>query len=235
MKSSRLATWLEQTWLQCYLDRQLTKEENTWFETYALDKPDLLAAIGVDSTLRDALVVDPQFETGFCVDPPAPQAIDSQDNRGLTGRAHRIVGMKRFRLMHLGVAIVFSLIIGFGMGWYTNRYLAKRISSTVLASPTRIVFDQVHAGSLRPRVEHINRALAYDLVQIALPPGAEKVSLRLGTGQTRALQVGPDGLVGFLMDHNILRTAIDVQVRYSWRNRQMVFPLDFTDISPDQG
>lgn len=234
MNSPRLATWLEQTWLACYLDRQLTKDEAAWFEAYVMNKPELLAAIDVDSTLRDSLAADPQLDTGFRVDPAVVSAKDDQLGRRLSGQVLPAAAKKRSRLARPAGAILVSLLVGFAVGWFTHRYpLLETTSDGVLASPTRIVFDQIQAGSIRPRVEHINRALAYDLVQIALPPGAEKVSLKLGAGQTRELQAGPDGLVSFLLDHDALKDAVNAQVCYSWRNRHVTVPLDFSQIGLD--
>ncbi len=50
-----LATWLEDAWLERYLDRELTDAETAWFEAYMLDKPRLIAAIDSDTSLRDGL------------------------------------------------------------------------------------------------------------------------------------------------------------------------------------
>jgi len=55
MASPQMAEWLESAWLARYLDRQLSGEENAWFESYVLDKPHLLTAIETDTHLRDAL------------------------------------------------------------------------------------------------------------------------------------------------------------------------------------
>jgi hypothetical protein len=56
---ARMNAWLEQAWLTRYLDRQLASDEATWFEAYALDKPELLAMIDADTRFRDALADDP--------------------------------------------------------------------------------------------------------------------------------------------------------------------------------
>jgi hypothetical protein len=45
-------------WLVRYLDRQLASKESAWFESYAMDKPVLLAKIEADTRLRDALAAD---------------------------------------------------------------------------------------------------------------------------------------------------------------------------------
>ena len=52
---TRMTTWLEQVWLDSYLDRQLAGEEAQWFEAYAVERPELLVTIETDTRLRDAL------------------------------------------------------------------------------------------------------------------------------------------------------------------------------------
>ena len=56
MTPTRMRAWLEQAWLIQYLDRQLAAEEATWFEAYAMDRPELLRTIDADTRLRAALV-----------------------------------------------------------------------------------------------------------------------------------------------------------------------------------
>jgi hypothetical protein len=51
-----MTAWLEQVWLDSYLDRQLAGEEAQWFEAYAVERPELLVTIEADTRLRDALV-----------------------------------------------------------------------------------------------------------------------------------------------------------------------------------
>ncbi|MEO7917512.1 MAG: hypothetical protein ABIR16_07690, partial [Dokdonella sp.] len=50
-----MPTWLEDAWLHRYLDGDLTEPELIWFETYALDKPRLIAEIENDTALRDGM------------------------------------------------------------------------------------------------------------------------------------------------------------------------------------
>lgn len=235
MNSPRLATWLEQTWLACYLDRQLTKDEAAWFEAYILDKPELLAAIDLDSTLRDALAVGPGLNTGFETERSAESesaaALESDKYglaRGLPSRRHRIVALTRSWRMRLGTAVAVSSIVGLGAGWYGNGHLRGSARSTVVASPTRIVFDRLRDGPVRPRIEHADSASAYDVVEVALPPGAKDVSLHLGSEPARKLSPAPDGFVSFLLDREILKKPLQASVRYSWRDQRVTLPLDFS-------
>lgn len=50
-----MPSWMEEAWMQRYLDRELTDEESSWFEAYCLDRDHLLAAIEADTQLRNLL------------------------------------------------------------------------------------------------------------------------------------------------------------------------------------
>ena len=39
---TRMAAELERRWLDRYLNRELSSDDRDWFESYLLDKPDLL-------------------------------------------------------------------------------------------------------------------------------------------------------------------------------------------------
>jgi hypothetical protein len=47
-----LAPWLEQIWLDRYLDRELDEGAHAAFETYLLTRPHLIAALEADNALR---------------------------------------------------------------------------------------------------------------------------------------------------------------------------------------
>lgn len=50
-----LAPWLEQIWLDRYLDRELDPGALAAFETYLLTRPHLIAALEADNALRDLM------------------------------------------------------------------------------------------------------------------------------------------------------------------------------------
>lgn len=52
---SRMAAELERRWLDRYLNRELSEIDRDWFESYLLDKPDLLVYLEADTALGDGL------------------------------------------------------------------------------------------------------------------------------------------------------------------------------------
>src|SRR5512144_1617402 len=53
--TARMTPWLEQAWMERYLERQLADDELEWFEAYLLDKPHLLDRWSTDLALRDGV------------------------------------------------------------------------------------------------------------------------------------------------------------------------------------
>lgn len=49
-----MAPWLEQAWMERYLNRELTEDESDWFEAYLLDRPSLLPHLMSDRLLAEA-------------------------------------------------------------------------------------------------------------------------------------------------------------------------------------
>jgi len=88
-----MSAWLEQAWLIQYLDRQLAGEEAQWFETYAMERRELLATIEADTRLRDALAAaasirhtDMSFDGGGRPGGAADNALAAIEKSGGTGR-----------------------------------------------------------------------------------------------------------------------------------------------------
>lgn len=52
---NRMAAELERRWLDRYLNRELGTADRDWFESYLLDKPDLLVYLEADTALGDGL------------------------------------------------------------------------------------------------------------------------------------------------------------------------------------
>ena len=52
---TRISAELELRWLSRYLNRELGGPDRDWFESYLLDKPDLLVFVEADLALREGL------------------------------------------------------------------------------------------------------------------------------------------------------------------------------------
>jgi len=225
----RLSAWLEQAWLLRYLERQLTDDETTWFEAYLLDKPELLSSIEADADLRDALAVEaarnglsgardagaahgPADVAAGLASIDAIAANDAQPTAVMAIDAQRQAPLYRPPAW-LGLAA--SLFVGLGAGWVVSGARAPESAAPALmASPTRIVYDTMRGEAAPPRVEHADSKSAYVLIEVAVPPGAENISLKFGAAPEQALTASPDGFVSFLVGRSDLKTARNAQLAY---------------------
>ena len=184
--SPHMAAWLESAWLARYLDRRLDADETAWFEAYLLDKPDLLAAVEADNTMRDAIAIDPATLRSSA----APEALAP-----FAGAAPR--GAHRW-LRRAGLAAVLAL--GVGIGAFVQRApWPARGDGGVIANPERVVFDTMRGENTPPLVQHRASRSRYVFVEVAVPPTATDVHLRRGQ-RDETLVVSPEGFVSFLFD-----------------------------------
>jgi hypothetical protein len=221
-----MAAWLESAWLARYLDRQLSAEESAWFEAYALEKPDLLAVIETDNALRDALAVHDAANDG----PMAGSAGADRPTRvAPRSRAHPRRGVPRW------AGLAACLVAGLALGWIGPRSLPSAPGTgALIANPPRIVFDTMRGVPEAPNVERGDADAPYTLIEVALPPGAEHVALRIGAQAPVPLSPSPDGFVSFL----IARTAIDpkaaAEIRYMLDGADQVRPISLEQLDAGQ-
>ncbi|HEY8010777.1 MAG TPA: hypothetical protein VIE67_07225 [Rudaea sp.] len=229
-----MSTWLEQAWLARYLDRQLDGDETAWFEAYVLDKPELLAMIDADNRLRNALAGRP----GAVV---RTDASAGQDNRagGATGAAtnvatnpasisgdKRVVQFPKRSPLQSWLAVATALVLGLGIGGIGMRSLAPSQSASVIASPTRIIYDTMRGEATPPRVEHADSQSPYVLVEVAVPPGAEHITLHIEGVPDQPLTKSPDGFVSFLATRSTLSTKKSVSLELSINEQYRVLSID---------
>lgn len=192
-----MSAWLEQAWLQRYLDRALDAEELAWFETYLLAHPHLVAAVERDTDLRDALTLagtaagtdaeaEPEGDSRR-PDPPrtSPNLRPLRPRRGLPPWLGLAAGL----LLGLGLAALWPSAPGPGPG---------------LANPTRIVFDTLRGAHSPPHVEPGDPDSPWLLVEVPVPPGSRIESVRLEGGARPAafgaVTATPDGFGLLLID-----------------------------------
>lgn len=115
------------------------------------------------------------------------------------------------------LALAASLLLGVGIGFGGLGHGARStdIAPGVIASPTRIIYDTMRGDSTPARIEHATSQSAYVLVEVAVPLGADHVTLDIGDGKERVLDRSPDGFVTFLADRTTLAAAADAHVSYS--------------------
>ncbi|HET7064175.1 MAG TPA: hypothetical protein VFI49_07830 [Rudaea sp.] len=253
---TRMSAWLEQAWLIQYLDRQLAGEEAQWFETYAMERRELLATIEADTRLRDALAAaasirhtDVSVDGGGRPGGAADNTLTAIEEPGGIGRGGTDAGslklgngrpapvpikripprsrsnVRQWRATPTWLALAASLLLGIGVGGLGRSARSTDVAPGVIASPTRIIYDTMRGDSTPARIEHATSQSAYVLVEVAVPLGAERVTLDVGDGKERALDRSPDGFVTFLADRNTLAAAADAHVSYSAGGRTQMRSL----------
>ena len=227
---TRMTAWLEQAWMVRYLDRQLASEEANWFEAYALDKPELLAMIEADTRLRDALASDASIRhmersvdrggrqggaTGDAprgVSEPVPLAYGREKTEAHAQAKVRFAANGRAPAW---LAMAATLVLGLGLGWIGTRSLAPdNAAPELVANPTRIIYDTMRGEPTPPRVEHAESKSPYVFIEVAVPPGAANITLKLGDAPEQKLTVSPDGFVSFMVPRIAGAASHNAYVRY---------------------
>ena len=238
---SRMAAWLEQAWTVRYLNRGLSGEEVTWFESYVLDKPELLATIESDTRLRDALAaeasarhkdrsVDSDGRQGGAKNAPgifasgASADLDSPDAQDSPLRSGRGPYKVRESAPPVWLAAAATLVVGLGVG----AFVALAFDSgapAVIASPTRIVYDTMRGPTVPPRVENSSSDSAYVLIEAAVPLGASDVTIELAGQPAQPVSVSADGFATLLVAKKSLLNKLTLHYRLAAAPSSIDLPL----------
>jgi hypothetical protein len=230
-----LSAWLEQAWLQRYFDRELDGDETQWFEAYLLDKPDMLAAIEADLDLRDALAVDaarPDSESATGADDFArtraaaandaqPTEVDDPSN----SLRHSANAQRYGPAPWLGLAA--ALLVGLGAGWLGSGARGVSGGPAIVPSPTRIIYDTMRGEATPPRVEHADSHSSYVLVEVAVPPGAENIVLKMAEAPAQTLTPSPDGFVSFFVLRDAIAKSRGANIEYRILGKETHLPIAF--------
>jgi hypothetical protein len=212
-RAARLAPWLETAWLQRYLERQLDADETAWFEAYLIDKPLLLDRVERDTDLRDALAGQ------FAVPVAAERLAAAQDDRrhGTVTEAIPALpqrGSPRSRRRLSSLALAASLVGAVGVGWFAQSLLSPPATSTLIASPMRVIYDTERGAPTPPRIEHADSTSPYALIEVAVPPGAEQVVLRMPDAPPQSLAPSSEGFVSFLVERSLINAGPPAELAY---------------------
>ena len=214
---TRMAGWLESAWLARYLERQLDGEELAWFEAYLLDKPELVAMVEADNHLREALALPREHITQALAFAEVPKAIELRHLRAPRTPA-------RFAM---AASLALGIALG-SLGLFVS--LPRGESHNVIIDPTHIVFDTMRGGESAPRLERNWSDSPYVLVDVAVPPGAEHIELRMGHAKAAALSASADGFVTFLMQRSLLKDEQDIAIDYVLTGRNETLKLSLETI-----
>ena len=178
----QMPPWLEQAWLQRYLDRELTADEAGAFEAYLLDKPALVAALEADNTLRATISADPALLL---------------DARGTDAPLAVREPRPRYRLPGAWLSLAAGLLLGVGLAWLGFTHFAGA-GADVLAPP-RIIFDTLRGELAAPREEAGDPASPIRLYEVPLPAGARIVAAQaVHAGRQVGLPMATPGTDGYL-------------------------------------
>jgi hypothetical protein len=183
----RLPEWLELAWLERYLLRQLDGPEQTWFETYVLQWPELADTLEADAALRSALASLPlsAFESASKADETTVASVVQphlQTRRRWSRRLQPLV----------------MVAAGFMLAALAAPLLVQE-TPLVIGDPTRVVYDIVRGEPAAPHVQTGDARSPYLIVEIALPPEALGLELTVGEPgkSARVLKTLPPGPEGF--------------------------------------
>jgi hypothetical protein len=186
-EATGMPRWLENAWLQRYLERELSDEEATWFEAYVLDKPTLVDAIEADNDLRDALAAAP---------------------------AAAVVPVPR-RSRHVPRwASAAAVVLACGISGWGGHWLSLKGAPVTIGNPTRLVFDTMRGAESPPRIEHADADTRWVVVEIAVPADAEAVRLQLGDTHDLVLSPSSEGFVSFAASRDALLGAREATLSY---------------------
>ena len=185
-----ISSWLEDAWLERYLDRELTAEETAWFEAYMLDKPRLVAAIGADTALRDGL------HAWHAQERPDTGEMAGADARSAT---QTVTPDQRPATQARGfptLSMVAAILIAAALGASAVRWMATReTSAPAIVSPNRIVFDSLRGSASATVVDRRRDSSAPLLIDIAVPTHATAVVAHFSDRSSLALRVAANGFV----------------------------------------
>jgi len=236
---TRMKTWLEQAWLGRYLDRNLSADETTWFESYVLDKPELLAMIETDTSLRDAVAADPsqigvrEPAAGYAVTGDQTQPAGTEDDAEDDSTPNLLEQKRRARSQRrtappTWLVLAASLLIGVGVGAVAVRTIAPTPAAPdLIANPTRVIYDTLRGATRAPRLEHADSQSLYVLIEAAVPPGAERIVLKMDGAKDQALTPSPDGFVTFSVKREALAKSADTHIEYQLLGKETHLPIDF--------
>jgi ferric-dicitrate binding protein FerR (iron transport regulator) len=205
--------WLEDAWLARYLDRELTPEEQEWFEVYAMERPALLDAIEADARLRDGLHVGASSAGAD----PTP-TIAAQHFRTRVARAPAL-------------RIAASLCAAVGLGWLVGTTLSGQTEgeyADVVADPTRLVFDVERGAPSAPVVFNGQSGSDWVLVEVGVPAEAAEVRVLVDESVVTTATVTSEGFATFLLPRRLTaghRLEIEYEMGTTVESRSLEVPV----------
>jgi hypothetical protein len=230
-----MSHWLEDAWMDRYLERRLTDAESEWFEAYLLTRPRLVARLEADNDLREGLAAAGNASASA---PAAPAGTDPSVGRTANPNDGRVAPLPRSRHTFAisGFALAASVAIAAVLGALTvTRFgagSAAPVDAFAIASPPRVVFDTMR-GEASDAVLHAgNPASRYVLVEVSLPAAARDAVFVGSDGRELSVSAGVDGFASVLVPAAGLVGAAPPRLRYSVDGRavERVLKADYAGL-----
>lgn len=217
-----MSAWLEDAWLDRYLERRLSPDECAWFETYALERPRLVARIEADNDLRDALhaAAAAVRADGSPQTPPGAELREDGQARARRGAAVPVAGP--LATPRIGLAWAASLVLAGVLGAIGGtRFGPGRADLDPIASPPRLVFDTLRGTAVAGVLHAGDTRSPYVLVEVSLPVAAEQAMFVDASGRSWPVQPGVDGFVSVLLPRAALDQTAAPRLRYRIQGREV--------------
>jgi len=231
-----MTAWLEHAWLVRYLDRELDSGEASWFEAYAIDKPELLVKIEADTALRDALAANAaisQEETETPRDsnadqdgPPSQNAVTAMPQ----GHAGSTWGLGRWTRPSILMALAASLTLGFGIGRVGTQSVSSAEGDAVVANPARVLLTSPRGVNVGASIESGDSDSLYVLIEMPLPNGAENATLEFEGQPLTSLAISADGTIRFLVPRRAKKRLAVGTIGYKFDGATIKHKFDLTSL-----
>lgn len=216
--------WLEDAWMERYMERRLSEAESEWFEAYLLTRPRLVARLEADNDLRDGLAA--AGDTAMSA--PGASAASAARLSGTNGSIDRPATRtpaSRPTFAISGFALAASVAVAAVLGALTVARFGTGSGASAetlaIASPPRVVFDTMR-GEASDAVLHAgNPASRYVLIEVSLPASVATAQFVGADGLTLPVSPGVDGFASVLVPSVALVGAAAPRLRYSIDGREV--------------
>lgn len=201
-----MPSWLENVWLERYLNRELNRDEVAAFEAYMLDKAHLLDRLEEDLGLAESLHAN---DRSTLIDRPSEASPEPAN-----GAIKADGGRWRFALAQ---AACLMLAVGSGY-WLAGSKTTRDLPSS---SPPRIVFDAMRGVSSVSLSEPGRADSEIFIVEVAVPTGSKLLhatAIRAEKSESLPLPlISREGFVTFVFPKS-WKDALQLEITFQPQN-----------------
>jgi hypothetical protein len=214
--------WLEDAWMDRYLERRLADDESAWFEAYVLSRPRLVARLEADNDLRDGLAANASVAATGAMESAVQTRAAGHQRPEPDGRvAKRPAARHTFAIS--GFALAASVAVAGLIGALTALQFppGADAGAVAIASPPRVVFDTMRGAASDAVLHPGDSTSRYVLIEVSLPAAATDAVFVGADGRSLAVTPGVDGFASVLVPSAGLVGAAAPRLRYDIDGRQV--------------